>query len=106
MKLGRHGVVVFKKFQEFALGTTFYGERWVVIDLMTNEEFRLTDECCRFFKEESDVGKYVKYEVIRNHGMDPYDNQIPGIDYYDAAHILKFYNKKETREIKLKCILK
>ncbi len=97
----RNGCLHFKRHSIQALGTTFFGEDWIVVDLNTKEEYKLTDEKQLEWPKDKNEGLYVQYEVIENFGMDPYDNQVPGIDYYDAAKILKYYNKKETRNIKL-----
>lgn len=39
------------------------------------------------YKREFFDGQRVVFDVIKDHGLDPYDNQIPGIDFKDVAKI-------------------
>lgn len=55
-------------------------------------EFRLTKESYYDggWKLEFKEGQKVNIDIIENYGIDYYDNQIRGIDYYDAAKITKY----------------
>jgi hypothetical protein len=101
----RKGYLRHKKFEQYALGQTFYGEHWTVTDMNTDEEFRVIESYERSLEIKKNDGVLVQFTVVRNYGMDPYDNQIPGIDYYDAVKILNIYDKLDTRNIKIKSII-
>lgn len=55
-------------------------------------EFRLTEESHypQGYTLTFEEGQEVEIEIIENYGIDFYDNQISGIDYYDAAKITKY----------------
>lgn len=70
---------------------------WVVRDEVTKDEYRLTDNSLSTqdgYRKNLIEGELVKYKVIINYGIDPYDNQIHGIDYYDAGDIIKHIKDK------------
>ncbi len=104
IQIKRKGYLRFKQFEVQALGTTFYGEHWTVTDINSDEEFRVIERYERSLESRHD-NTLVQFTIERNYGIDPYDNQIPGIDYYDAVHILKHYGKSESRTIKIKSII-
>ncbi len=66
----------------------------------TEGSFQLTRESYSYegWKRILKEGQKCEIEIIRDYGSDPYDNQIYGIDYYDAAKITKYPDKKLNKQ--------
>lgn len=78
------------------IGKLFQNKKgWHVISKESSFTLPLTKESedSGGYKKDLKDGEEVEFEIIHNYGFDPYDNQFPGIDYYDAAKIIKHLTK-------------